>query len=123
MSCSLYSPPMRIIIGVTAAKVVPCTIGSLAPNPGNPTACIRVATPHMKKLALMMYTSCSGGNPMAVATIKGTAMILAYIVITCCKPNAANRPGGNTSSTGCTARPSLLSTLSSDISLPFPLNG
>src|SRR3712207_3156148 len=45
-------------------------------------------------------------------------MMPAYIVITCCSPKAAIRPGGNTSSTGCVPRPARASSvLTSDISL------
>src|SRR3712207_859288 len=114
MAVSPPASPIRII-GVTAAKVTPWMIGSRKPTFQNPTVWTRVANPHVKRSALIRYTSSSSESPMAFARMSGTATAPAYIARTCWNPRTASFPAGNTSSTGC-KRPS--STLSSDT---FPL--
>ncbi len=71
----------------TDAKVVPCTMGSRRRS-AEPSVWIRVATPHMKKLAFDDTDHLLGGQPSALASTSGTAMMPAYMLSTCCRPKA-----------------------------------
>ena len=63
--------PMAII-GATAVKVTPWISGSLTPTLQKPTDWIMEAIPHVKRSALMSWTSCSFVSPIAAARSSGT---------------------------------------------------
>ena len=94
----------KATIGPTAAKVTPIITGSLMPNHLlKPSDWIKVTMPQANRSAEISSVTCSGESLSALPTISGTAMAPAYITSTCCKPKAARRPVGSTSSTGWTS--------------------
>ena len=61
-----------LIIGLTAAKVTPCSSGSRTPIFQKPMVWMIEAMPQVNRSALIRYASCSGVRWMAVASRMGT---------------------------------------------------
>ena len=82
------------MIGINA-KLVPWTIGSLAPISLYPTVWIIVATPATNKAIWIKNIFCSGVWPKTPATIIGTVILPANIASTCWIPKGMDLFNGS----------------------------
>ncbi len=80
-------PVCRMLTMVaTPEKDTPCTSGRREPKNGMPSVCSSVASPPMKRQAVISRPVSAADMPAALAMTRGTATMPPYMVSTCCKP-------------------------------------